>query len=63
MANLMKTGVLLAALTVLLVLIGGALGGQNGMVMAFVALMIVFAVLAFNRSLSFGVRSGFDSVC
>jgi len=39
MANLMKTGVLLAALTVLLVLIGGALGGQGGMVMAFVLAM------------------------
>jgi heat shock protein HtpX len=41
MANLMKTGVLLAALTVLLVLIGGALGGQNGMVMAFVLAMVM----------------------
>lgn len=35
MGNLVKTGVLLAALTVLLVLIGGALGGQQGMVVAF----------------------------
>jgi heat shock protein HtpX len=41
MANLMKTGVLLAALTVLLVLIGGALGGQNGMVMAFMLAMVM----------------------
>jgi heat shock protein HtpX len=41
MANLMKTGVLLAALTVLLVLIGGALGGQNGMVMAFILAMVM----------------------
>jgi len=41
MANLMKTGVLLAALTVLLVLIGGAIGGQNGMVMAFVLAMVM----------------------
>jgi heat shock protein HtpX len=41
MANLMKTGVLLAALTVLLVLIGGALGGQNGMVMAFVLALVM----------------------
>jgi heat shock protein HtpX len=41
MANLMKTGVLLAALTVLLVLIGGALGGQNGMVMAFFLAMVM----------------------
>ena len=39
MANIMKTGVLLAALTVLVVLIGGALGGQQGMVMAFVLAM------------------------
>lgn len=41
MANLMKTGVLLTALTVLLVLIGGALGGQNGMVMAFVLALVM----------------------
>jgi heat shock protein HtpX len=41
MANLFKTGVLLAALTVLVVLIGGALGGQNGMVMAFVMAMVM----------------------
>jgi heat shock protein HtpX len=41
MANLMKTGVLLAALTVLVVLIGGALGGQNGMVMAFLLAMVM----------------------
>lgn len=41
MANLMKTGVLLATLTVLVVLIGGALGGQNGMVMAFVLAMVM----------------------
>lgn len=41
MTNLIKTGVLLAALTVLLVLIGGALGGQNGMVMAFVLAMVM----------------------
>jgi heat shock protein HtpX len=41
MANLMKTGVLLAALTVLVVLIGGAIGGQNGMVMAFFLAMVM----------------------
>ncbi|MGH7375363.1 MAG: zinc metalloprotease HtpX [Candidatus Rokuibacteriota bacterium] len=41
MANLMKTGVLLAALTVLLVLIGGAIGGQYGMVMAFFLAMVM----------------------
>jgi heat shock protein HtpX len=39
MGNLVKTGVLLAALTVLLVLIGGALGGQQGMVVAFALAM------------------------
>ncbi|HUP36122.1 MAG TPA: zinc metalloprotease HtpX [Candidatus Limnocylindria bacterium] len=49
MANLMKTGVLLAALTVLLVLIGGALGGQNGMVMAFgLALVMNFGSYWFS---------------
>jgi heat shock protein HtpX len=41
MGNLVKTGVLLAALTVLLVLIGGALGGQNGMLTAFVLAMVM----------------------
>jgi heat shock protein HtpX len=41
MANVMRTGVLLAALTVLLMLIGGALGGQNGMVMAFVLSIVM----------------------
>ncbi len=41
MGNLVKTGVLLAALTVLLVLIGGALGGQQGMIVAFVMAMVM----------------------
>src|SRR6202158_423463 len=41
MGNLVKTGVLLAALTVLLVLIGGALGGQHGMLLAFVMAMFM----------------------
>jgi heat shock protein HtpX len=36
MGNLFKTAVLLAALTSLVVLIGGALGGQQGMLIAFV---------------------------
>lgn len=36
MNNTLKTGVLLATLTGLLVLIGGALGGQGGMIFAFV---------------------------
>jgi heat shock protein HtpX len=41
MGNLVKTGVLLAALTVLLVLAGGALGGQHGMLLAFVMAMVM----------------------
>src|SRR6202158_5524723 len=41
MGNLVKTGVLLAALTVLLVLIGGALGGQHGMLLAFVLALVM----------------------
>jgi heat shock protein HtpX len=41
MGNLVKTGVLLAALTVLLVLIGGALGGQHGMLLAFGLAMVM----------------------
>ena len=41
MGNLVKTGVLLAALTVLLVLIGGALGGQQGMILAFLMAMVM----------------------
>ncbi|HZP35083.1 MAG TPA: zinc metalloprotease HtpX [Methylomirabilota bacterium] len=41
MGNLVKTGVLLAALTMLLVLIGGALGGQHGMLLAFVMAMVM----------------------
>src|SRR4029453_6480489 len=36
MSNVFKTGLLLAVLTVMLVLIGGAIGGQQGMVIAFV---------------------------
>ncbi len=39
MGNIFKTAVLLAALTSLVVLIGGALGGQQGMVLAFVLAM------------------------
>src|SRR6185295_17936999 len=35
MGNVFKTGVLLAVLTCLVVLIGQALGGQQGMIMAF----------------------------
>jgi len=36
MSNVFKTGILLAVLTAMLVLIGGAIGGQQGMVIAFV---------------------------
>jgi heat shock protein HtpX len=36
MSNVFKTGLLLAVLTAMLVLIGGAIGGQQGMVIAFV---------------------------
>jgi heat shock protein HtpX len=36
MSNVFKTGLLLAVLTAMLVLIGGAIGGQQGMVVAFV---------------------------
>ncbi len=36
MSNMFKTALLLAVLTVLLVLIGGAIGGQQGMLVAFV---------------------------
>jgi heat shock protein HtpX len=36
MSNIFKTGLLLAVLTAMLVLIGGAIGGQQGMLVAFV---------------------------
>jgi heat shock protein HtpX len=42
MSNVFKTGLLLAALTAMLVLIGGAIGGQQGMIVAF------FVALAMN---------------
>ena len=42
MSNIFKTGVLLAVLTAMLVLMGGAFGGRQGMVMAF------FIALAMN---------------
>ena len=42
MSNIFKTGLLLAVLTVMLVLLGGALGGQQGMMIAF------FLALAMN---------------
>jgi heat shock protein HtpX len=42
MSNVLKTGLLLAVLTVMIVLAGGAIGGQRGMMMAF------FFALAMN---------------
>jgi heat shock protein HtpX len=36
MSNIFKTGLLLAVLTAMLVVIGGAIGGQHGMIIAFV---------------------------
>ena len=42
MSNIFKTGLLLAVLTAMLVIIGGAIGGQQGMVVAF------FPALAMN---------------
>jgi len=41
MSNVFKTGLLLAVLTAMLVLIGGAIGGQQGMVIAFVIALVM----------------------
>jgi len=41
MSNVFKTGLLLAVLTAMLVLIGGAIGGQQGMVIAFVIAVVM----------------------
>lgn len=41
MHNTIKTGLLLAALTIMFVLIGGALGGQRGMTVAFVLALVM----------------------
>ena len=49
MSNVFKTGVLLAVLTAMLVLIGGAIGGQQGMVIAFaIALVMNFVSYWFS---------------
>jgi heat shock protein HtpX len=49
MTNMFKTAVLLALLTAMLVLIGGAIGGQSGMLVAFVlALVMNFASYWFS---------------
>ena len=41
MANLIKTGLLLVVLTCLLVLIGGAVGGRQGMAIAFILALVM----------------------
>src|SRR6266496_3788517 len=41
MGNLIKTGFLLIVLTCLLVLVGGALGGQQGMTIAFILALVM----------------------
>src|SRR6058998_3063173 len=41
MSNVFKTGLLLAVLTVMLVLIGGAVGGRQGMLIAFVIALLM----------------------
>src|SRR5262250_1732654 len=41
MSNVFKTGLLLAVLTVMLVLIGGAVGGRQGMVIAFLIAVVM----------------------
>jgi heat shock protein HtpX len=41
MGNLIKTGFLLAVLTCLLVLVGGAIGGQQGMTVAFILAFVM----------------------
>lgn len=52
MSNVFKTAILLGALTALLVLIGGAVGGQQGMIVAFVfALVMNFASYWFSDRL------------
>ncbi len=56
MGNLLKTGVLLATLTCLLVLIGGALGGQQGMLLAFgLALVMNLAGYWFSDRIVLGM--------
>src|SRR5262249_29763233 len=41
MSNVFKTGLLLAVLTVMLVLIGGAVGGRQGMLIAFIVAVVM----------------------
>src|SRR4030095_10641994 len=52
MGNVFKTGLLLAVLTCLVVLIGQALGGQQGMIMAFgLALVMNFVRYWFSEQM------------
>ena len=44
MSNIFKTGLLLAALTVMFVLMGGALGGRSGMMFGFVMALVMNGV-------------------
>ncbi|HKB23609.1 MAG TPA: protease HtpX, partial [Methylomirabilota bacterium] len=41
MSNIFKTGLLLAVLTAMLVLLGGAFGGRQGMLVAFVLALLM----------------------
>src|ERR1044071_2231268 len=41
MGNLIKTGLLLVVLTCLLVLVGGAIGGRQGMTIAFILALVM----------------------
>jgi heat shock protein HtpX len=41
MSNIFKTGLLLAVLTAMLILLGGAFGGRQGMIVAFVLAMVM----------------------
>ena len=54
MSNMFKTAMLLAVLTAMLVLIGGAIGGQQGMLVAFVIALVMnfFATGSPTRSCS-----------
>jgi heat shock protein HtpX len=60
MSNVFKTGLLLAVLTAMLVLIGGAIGGQQGMIVAFVlAAVMNFASYWFSDKIvlaAYGAR-------
>jgi len=56
MSNVFKTGLLLAVLTAMLVLIGGAIGGQQGMVVAFgLAVVMNFASYWFSDKIVLAV--------